>query len=171
MVIESTRGLEQAWVTLVAHACPLPELARSHRLLGSRRGGNVDLQVKFLAPLLQARKRLEGESDLDARVATFDARALRERVSAALQGLAKDAYPTSAPDRRALEAELEEAMASLFSGIDSMESKARAFRDAPEAVRFMAWRDWVSAVSNVFAVADSGWARASRLLPSAAKSK
>jgi hypothetical protein len=169
MVFESNRGLQHAWASLLALACPLPELVRDHRLLGSRRGGHVGLQARFLAPLLQARKRLEEEGDLDARVATLDARALRERLATAVQGLAKDVYPASHPDRRALEAELEEALDSLFSGIDAIELAAKQFRDAPEAIRFTAWRRWVSAVSHVFALADRGWANAARLLPSTVK--
>ena len=169
VVLESHRGLEQAWASLVELACPLPELTRAHRLLGSTRGGHVDLQPKLLAPLLQARKRLETEADLDARVSTFDARALRERLNSALQALGRESYPASHPDRRALEAELEEAMDSLFVGLDAVESSAGLFRSAPEAIRFMAWRDWVATVSTVFALADTGWASAARLLPGTVK--
>ena len=169
VVVESTRNLQHAWVTLVERSCLLPELARGHRLLGSRRGGPVDQQGRFLAPLLQARRRLEEEADLEARVAAIDARALRERLDGALQAIAKDAYPLSSPDRRALEAELEEAMTPLFHGIRSMEATARHFRSAPEAIRFLAWREWVASVSNVFAQADSGWASAASLLPVSTK--
>jgi hypothetical protein len=165
VTLEASRGLQHAWVSLVSHACPLPELARGHRLLGSRRGGHVDLQAKFLAPFVQARKRLAEEADLDARVATLDARALRDRLSATVQGFAKDAYPASQPDRRALEAELEEALASLFGGISALEQAAGHFRKAPESVRFTAWREWVSSAARVFALADNSWASAARLLP------
>ncbi len=168
-VVESVRGLDQAWVALVERACPLPELARGHRLLGSRRGGSMDAQARFLAPLLQARRRVEEESDLDARVSALDTKVLRERFDAALKTIARDAYPSSHPDRRGLEAELEEAMASFFHGLDVMESAAVHFRAAPEPIRFIAWRDWVSAVANAFTLADSGWANAARLLPSTVK--
>jgi hypothetical protein len=163
--IESARGLQDAWVTLLARACPLPELARSHRLLGSRRGGSPDAQVRFMAPLVQARRRLEDGPDLDARVAALDARALRDRIDLALQGIAKDSVPANLPDRRALEAELEEAMGTLFARLDALDLSAQAFRNAAEPVRFSAWRDWVAAVSNVFAAADSGWSGVARLLP------
>ena len=170
MVLASDRGLEHAWATMVERSCPLPELARSHRLLGSRRGGAVDRQAKFLAPLLQARRRLEEEADLDARVATLDAKALRERIDAALRTLASEAFPSSNPDRRGLEAELEEAMASLFSGMDSMERAAKHFRSAPDQTRFTAWRDWVTAVTRVYALADTSWASTAKLLPAGAGS-
>ena len=56
-------------------------------------------------------------------------------------------------------------MAPFFAGLDAMESAATHFRSAPETIRFIAWREWVSAVSTAFALADSGWASAARLLP------
>jgi hypothetical protein len=165
VAIESGHGLDLAWVSLIGRVCPLPELARSHRLLGSRRGGSVDAQARFLAPLLQARRRVEDESDLDARVTTFEAKTLRDRLASAIQAIAKDACPASSPDRRGLEAELEEAMAPLFERLGALEVAAETFRSAPESIRFAAWRDWVAVVSNVFALADSGWASAAQLLP------
>lgn len=165
--IEAKHGLEHAWVQLVVRACPIPELARTHRLLGSRRGGSVDAQARFLAPLIQARKRLEESGDLQSRISAIEARALRDRIIVAIQTIAKEAHPTSQPDRRGLEAELEEVMAALFAELDAMDSAATHFRSAPEAIRFIAWRSWVSHVTNVFTLADTGWADASRLLPSA----
>ena len=167
--IESSQGLDVAWVQLVERTCPVPELVRSHRLLGSRRGGSADAQVKFLAPLLQARKRVEGASDLQTRVALLEGRILRERVVAALQTIARDVYPVSHPDRRGLEAELDEAMIPFYRELDRLDAAAKVFRDAPEAVRFLAWRQWISALSNAFALADSGWANAARLLPTSIK--
>jgi hypothetical protein len=166
VAIESSRGLEFEWVQLVERACPLPELARAHRRLGSRRGGSAEAQAKFLAPLLQARKRVEEAKDLESRVAALEARILRERIDTVLQAIAKDAHPASAPDRRGLEAELEEAMSAFFAGLAAVESAAKTFRGAPEAIRFLAWREWVLAVSSAFTLADTGWANASHLLPS-----
>lgn len=165
IVVEAGRDLESAWFELLQRVCPLPELARSHRLLGSRRGGSVHAQSRFLAPLIQARRRMEAEMDLEARVTAIEARVLRERIAASLQAIAREAYPASNPDQRGLEAELEEALAPFFAGVKAMESAAAHFRSAPEASRFVAWREWMSAVSNTFALADSGWAHAARLLP------
>jgi len=162
--IESHQGLDVAWVQLIERACPVPELVRSHRLLGSRRGGSADAQVKFLAPLLQARKRVEGAPDLETRVAQLEGRILRERVVAALQTIAKDVHPASHPDRRGLEAELDEAMVPFYRGLDKLDAAAKYFRDAPEPIRFLAWHRWISELSNAFALADSGWASAARLL-------
>lgn len=166
--VESPRtgaGLEQAWTTIIARACPVPEVARGHRRLGSRRGGHAAAQARFFAPLLQARRTLEEQPDLEVRVAGFDARLLRERIDSALAAIARDAYPASAPDRRALEAELEESMAPLFAALDGLSRAAGDFRAADEPVRFMAWRRWVAAAGSVFARADSAWSHAARLLP------
>lgn len=163
--LHSSEGLDQVWVTLVARVCPLPELARGHRVLGSRRGGRVDLQAALLTPLLQARRRLEDEKDIDARVMSMDARALRERLDAAVRAIAQDVHPASPPDRRGLEAELEEAMSRLHGDLEAMAASAERFREAPEQARFSTWRQWVSAVQRVYAEADACWASAARLLP------
>lgn len=165
VAINAHQGLEHAWAQLIARACPLPELARSHRMLGSRRGGAGAAQARFLAPLLQARRRLSDVTDLDARVAAIEAEALRQRMAQALHAIAADTYPASAPDRRSLVAELEEALAGFFDGLQAMELAAEHFRTAPEPIRFAAWRRWMAATARAFALADTGWAVAARLLP------
>ena len=164
--VDSKEGLELVWVQLIERACPLPELARDHRLLGSRRGGSVAAQARFLNPLLDARKRLEKEPDLETRVALLDARQLRDRVLAALGAIASDTFPASQPDRRALEAELEEAMTGFFRQLDSVDAAAKYFRGAPEAIRFSAWREWANRVVDAYSLADGAWATASRFIPS-----
>ncbi len=164
VTMESPGGLDLAWLTIVARACPLSEIARGHRLLGSRRGGPASAQARLLAPLVQARRNMEQQPDLEVRMALFDARPLRERLEAALQAMARDASPGGGPERRALEAELEEAMSGLFRGIEVMDEAARHFREAAEPVRFIAWREWVSKVAIVFGLADSDWSGAARLL-------
>ncbi|HEX6315512.1 MAG TPA: hypothetical protein VFZ73_11660 [Gemmatimonadaceae bacterium] len=165
VAIQATHGLEHAWVQLTARACPLPELARSHRTLGSRRGGAGEAQARFLAPLLQARRRLNDVADLDARVAAMEAGALRERMSRTLQAIATDAFPASVPERRSLVAELEEALAGFFEGLQAMDAAAEHFRTAPESIRFEAWRAWMATTARTFALADTGWASAASLLP------
>jgi hypothetical protein len=168
-VIESKQGLELAWVQLLERACPFPELARDHRLLGSRRGGSVGAQSRFLGPLLDARKRLEKQPDLESRIAALDAMLLRDRVVASIQAIARDAFPASQPDRRALEAELEEVLAAFFRELDSVHAAAAIFHAAPESVRFNAWRDWVARVLHAYALADGAWATAARFLPDPGK--
>jgi hypothetical protein len=165
LALESEAGLDQAWVTLTACACRLPEFTRGLRALGSRRGGDHDAQARFFAPLLHARRRLEEEADPGSRVAAFDARQLRERLDQALRAFAADTYPRSAPDRRALQAELLDIAEPLFTALGALETSALRWREADESLRFDLFRDWVRTVGAVFADADRSWSRAAPLIP------
>ena len=126
-------------------------------------------QARLLGPLLEARKRLEKEPDLDSRIAALDAIQLRDRVVASLHAIAREAFPASHPDRRALEAELEEVMAGFFRELDAVHAAAMTFRTVSPAVRFNAWRDWAGRVLNAYALADGAWATAARFLPGQGK--
>ena len=167
IVVDDDQGLDGTWVALVAHACPVPEFTRGLRWLGSPRGGHAAAQARFLAPFLQARRRLEDEPDLDRRVAAFDAGAIGERLDGALAGIAAGLYPESAPDRRALEAELGECVRPLHRALAGLDAAARAFGAAPDESRFVAWHAWVDAVQGVFSEADRAWGAALAVLPSA----
>lgn len=169
LVMEAKDGLDRAWVVLVRHACPVPEFTRGLRTLGSARGGggHHEGQARFFAPLLQARRRLEDEPDLDGRVVAFDASALRDRVLQVLRALAAEAYPSSAADRRAIEAELLDAVEPLLVRLRSLERLAKAWPEADESVRLDVWRSWVESVKAVFMDADHCWSAASRILPPA----
>jgi hypothetical protein len=166
--METTSRLDTAWAALVARSCPIPEFARSHRHLGSKRGGAIAAQSRFLAPLLQMRRELQAETDLDRRVQALSAGLLRDRLQDVLGKLAAEAHPSSAPDRRGLLAELNEAMAPLFGRIDEMEAAARGYAAATEEERFDAWREWVATVMAVYVSADLGWSAAAGLLPAGA---
>jgi hypothetical protein len=163
--LESDDGMDQAWVGLTSCACRLPEFTRGLRALGSRRGGDHDAQARFFAPLLHARRRLEEEPDPGKRVAAFDAGTLRGRLDQALRTFAAESYPRSAPDRRALQAELLDLAEPLFSRLSALEKAALRWHDADESRRFDLWREWVSMVGRVFADADRSWARAAPLIP------
>lgn len=152
---------------LVARACPVPELARSHRRLGSQRGGAVELQAKFLAPFMQVRRDLQAERDLDRRVTSLKAAVLRERLNGVLDGIASEAHPSSAPDRRGLRAELDEVAAPLFEAIDGVERAAREFSVMAEEQRFDGWRAWIDRVAVLFSRADLAWHEVSALVSGA----
>jgi hypothetical protein len=172
--LEGDTGLERAWVSLTALSCPIPEFTRGLRTLGSRRVGarkavhaDASAQTRFFAPLLQARRRLEQEGDLDRRLTAFEAPLLAERMTQVLTLLAAEYYPGSAPDRRALEAELFEAAAPLFAGLDALQVAEERYRGAADERRFVAWRAWTGDVAAVFADADRSWRAAFPLLPPA----
>jgi len=163
--LEADEGLDRAWVSLVDLACPLPEFMRGLRALGSTRGGDDAVQSRFLTPLLYARRRLEDERDLENRLDSFNARQLAERISQAVGALAAESFPKSAPDRRALEAELLDALEPLFARLHDLHGVAERFLASAPEVRFDAWRSWVDDVAAVFAEADRSWRAAVQLLP------
>ena len=165
MRLDADTGLDRAWVLLVARACPVPEFTRGLRALGSRRGGDAAAQVRFFAPLLQARRRLEEEADVERRLEVFSAPDLMERMRQTVAALATEWYPHTGPDHRALEAELLDALDALFARFEALGTSASRFREAPEAARFDHWRHWLGEVAGVFADADAGWSAAVRCLP------
>ena len=166
-MLEADRGLDRAWVALVQRACPLPEFTRGLRMLGSRRGGNPEAQGRYFAPLLQARRRLEEEGEPERRLAAFDASVLSERLQQNLQAMASASHPANPPDRRALEAELQEATEALFARLATLHNVAESYRTAADAVRFDAWRRWVGAVADVFVHADRSWSAVAEAFPAA----
>src|SRR5690606_15254807 len=160
------RGLERAWAGLLARACRVPEFARGLRTLGSPRARvNRETETRFFAPLLQARRRVEDEGEPDQRVAAFAARLVAERLQQLIAALATEAYPESAPDRRALEAELLEATEALFARLEEVDEAAERFRQAPDESRFEHWRTWTARVAAAFAEADRSWVVIAGLLP------
>ncbi len=163
--LEGVQALDRAWVAIVARACPLPEFTRGLRVLGSRRGGDRDAQSRFFAPLLQARRRLEEETDFDRRLDAFQAPALSERLSQVIAALAAERCPDRAPDRRALEAQLTDAAAAVFTRLRALEATTARARSAPDEQGFVAWRAWVAHVTAVFVAADRSWSAAVDLLP------
>lgn len=167
LVMEADRGLDRAWRGLVSHACPVPEFTRGLRVLGSPRAEAHETETRFFAPLIQARRRIEDEGEPERRVAAFAARHLVERFQQLLATLAMEAHPDSAPDRRALEAEMLEATEALFARLDEVQQAAEHYEAASEDTRFDQWRAWVARVAAVFAEADRSWVTMSRVLPTA----
>jgi hypothetical protein len=144
---------------IAAQVCTLPELTRPLRSLGSRRGRLGAEHDRFFAPLLAARRRGERATDLRARLRAFDAAAITTSLDEAIAAFARDRFPRSAPDRRALEAELIEIAAPLRTALDSLDLYAKRAAETPGAddTAFVRWRSWCGAVQEVFDRADSCW--------------
>jgi len=171
VTMDAESSLEDAWVALVERACPLPEFTRSYRHLGSRRGGPPEVQARILAPLLQLRRQVHEERDLERRVAAIDAQVIRQRLLDAIATLANDSYPGSAPDRRGITVELEEALAPLFEGIERVGTAGERFRASGPDRRFHAWREWVEEASRMFAEADRAWLSATGVIPNSGRGR
>lgn len=134
----------------------LPEFTRSLRALAvpSAPGSDHD---RIVAPLIQARAQAHRVQSLEAQVAAFDAARLERAWREAIGTLAAERHPRSAPDRRALVAELEQLAAPLWQALARLQLAAAAARTAPADRRQAAWTQWVAAVRKVFEAADDWW--------------
>ncbi len=144
---------------ITGQVCTLPELTRPLRSLGSRRGRLGSEHDRFFAPLLAARRRGERATDVRSRLKAFDAAGIANALDESIDAFARDRYPRSAPDRRALEAELLELALPLRSALDALEVYALRAADTPDAddTAFVRWRSWCGAVQEVFDRADRCW--------------
>ena len=138
-------------------ALALPELTRTMHGMGSRRGRPGVEHDRFFAGLLAARRSAEGFAEPESRLAAFDPRHLTQSINTLLAELAAERFPQSAPDRRALEAELLEYAERLQLAIDALGSAADDVRTGNNAVRLARWRDWTRAAQRVFEEADRCW--------------
>ena len=138
-------------------ALALPELTRTMHGLGSRRGRPGVEHDRFFAGLLAARRSAEGFTEPESRLAAFDPRRLTQSINTLFAELAAERFPESAPDRRALEAELLEYAERLHLAIDALGSAADDVRTGNNAVRLARWRDWTRAAQRVFEEADRCW--------------
>ena len=134
----------------------LPEFTRSLRALAvpSASGSDHDRVFK---PLIQARTAAHKVHALDAQVAAFDATRLEREWREAIAAFAAVRHGRSAPDRRALEAELDTLGAPLWSALQALQQSAAATRTVAVAERKAAWERWVLAVQHVFDTADDWW--------------
>lgn len=158
LAISGSRELNRAWGIVVERACILPEMTRGLRSLGTSRGGSAQLQTRFFGPLLHARRRIQEPDALEWRVAHFDARALSGRFGETIRELALERFPDSPPDRRALEAELSEALEPLANTLDVLAEATERIRSDPDGQRFVTWRAWTRQLRRVFLEADRAWA-------------
>lgn len=160
-------ALDRAWFAVSQRACALPEVARGLRALGAEHRRHAVARERFFAPLLQARRRLEGEEPVDWRVAGFDAETLSERFRAMLAALALERHADRPPHRRALEAGLLDACESLFAQLQRVAESGRAVHAADDSRRFTEWREWAREVRSLFAHADRAWGTVAEVLTDA----
>jgi hypothetical protein len=150
-------ALQSFGAQIVSAALVLPEFTRTMRGLGSRRGHTGADHDRYFAGLLAARRAAEGFVEPESRLAAFDPRRLTQAITTLLGEMASERYPESAPDRRALEAELLEHAERLYGALDALGETADQVRASGNAVRLARWRDWTWAVLRVFEEADRSW--------------
>lgn len=141
----------------------LPEFTRSLRALAVPSGPGSD-HDRIFAPLIQARTAANKVHAMEAQLAAFDAARLERAWRDAIVELAKDRHPRSAPDRRALQAELEELGIPVWTALAAVDKAAAAAREAPTALRQAGWERWVVTVQRLFEAADDWWRAAQPVL-------
>lgn len=147
---------------------PLPEFTRSLRALAVPSAPGSDHDVIF-APLLEARRAAHRASSLAQQLAAFDAAKLERNWRAAISSLAERRHPKSAPDRRALAAELDLLATALWRSVAELGRLAEQVKRASATdARRAAWERWVEGVRAVFRAADDWWESA---LPALADSR
>lgn len=144
---------------LLSRCRMLPELTRTLRALGSRRGmsarADAGEQQRFFAPLITARRQAaqaEGPTDT---IAAFDCLTLTRALDATLRRFANDRYTENGPERRAFEAALMDACEPLRESIDALRPLSDEARTAVDDLR--RWRAWSAQLRAIFEVADRAW--------------
>jgi hypothetical protein len=142
----------------------LPELMRSLRSVGSRRGppndnaAASDEQDRFFASLLEARKAAALAISRSQIVGAFEARRLTAAISATVRGYAADRFGARASARRAFEAELFEIIEPLRDALQELGTLADPVRSSPSTIVADAqWDPWLAQLRVVFHLADSSW--------------
>lgn len=142
---------------LLDQACAMPELTRGLKSLGSSRGTPVEAHDRWFAPLLAARRSVEGVSDPMRQVMLLEASALALEIERAIGEIAASRAPGDARERRAVEAALEEEAEAVFIAIAGMKLAGDALGGGALDTRMVDWRRWVEAVRGVFRAVDDAW--------------
>ena len=146
---------------LLARCRTLPELTRTLRAFGSRRGAESAARAtRRAAAFLRAAHRTraaqagQAQSANDA-IAAFDGSTLARALDADAPQFANERHAEVGPARRALEAALVDACEPLRDSIDQLR---RAGEDARASVDDLSvWRAWAAQLRATFEVADRVW--------------
>jgi hypothetical protein len=146
---------------LLVRCRALPELTRTLRGFGSRRGsrGVRDSahrdQQRFFAPLLDARRKAWGTREPAATIAAFDAVSLAAGFDAILVSFATERHGDNAPARRALMAELIDLSELFREALDALKESAGEATAATDNLKL--WRAWAMRLRATFETADRVW--------------
>jgi hypothetical protein len=148
---------------IVTRCFVLPELTRTLRTFGSRRGQRgrrpnaAADQQRFFAPLVDARRVASKSPPPSAgeTIAAFESAALTRALDEALRKFANERFGQNGPLRRALEAELGDSAEPLQAALRTLGERASEAREQADEIR--AWRAWAISLRNVFEAADRVW--------------
>lgn len=148
-------------------ACRVPELTRGLREFGMTRGYSsatsgagatlARAHDAWFAPLLAARRAVQGVSDPLRQAALMDGAALSVQMLQVLTDLSAQLAPDTPAEQRALEAVMEDESASLFDALTRMAMAGDALQGGAPDTQLADWRRWVDEVRRAFAAADDSW--------------
>ncbi|WP_434479888.1 hypothetical protein [Gemmatimonas sp.] len=151
---------------VIDRACLMPELTRGLRELGAvrrtdvRRDGRSPLHVAhdlWFAPLLSARRAVQGVSDPSRQVMLMDGAALSAAMLEASAQIATALAPNNAAEQRAAEAAIEDEAAPMFAALERLRIAGDVVRIGASDTQLADWRRWVQTAREVFAAADDAW--------------
>lgn len=145
-------------------ACVVPELTRGLRALGSRRGTIGASHDAWFAPLLAARRAIEGVSDPLRQVALLNAQQLHDTMITMIADLAAIRAPGDPALRRAIEAVLEEECEPMFTALNLLAIAGDALLGGAPDTRLLDWRRWIAMLRAVFEAADDAWGRGAEII-------
>ena len=156
---------------IVTRCFVLPELTRTLRTFGSRRGRQgrrttaAAEQQRFFAPLVDARRTASKSSSPAETMAAFESAALTRALEDALRRFAVERFGQNGPARRALEAELVDSSEPLQTALRVLAERAKEAREHADEIR--AWRSWAVSLRDVFEAADRVWVALDQALDAA----
>lgn len=147
-----------------ARTCVVPELTRGLRTFGSLRGAPGAVHDAWFAPLLAARRAVEGECNIERQLAVMDAPRIAQAMHDAMTQIAVIAAPGDAATQRAVEAAIEEEAEGMFGMLAGLSAAAERLAGARPETRIADWRRWVRALGDVYTAADEAWGRVQKEL-------
>lgn len=166
-------SLRALGAALTEAACKVPEVMRGGRSssLSLQHSENPELRQahdRWLAPLLSARRALQGISDPERQVALFDGTRLADEMQRCLAEIAAVAAPGAGVQQqarqRALGAALEDEAEGLFRALDRVALAGNVLSGGATDTRFADWRQWIDAVQQAYGAADEAWQGVRELL-------
>ncbi len=162
--LDGTAELEECGRRLRARACSLPELTLALRGLGSARAQPGRDHDRFFGPLLAARRAAQRAADAAGRLTAVRAPALAAEMERVCHEFAVERFPENLPERRALEAELDDMAAPMHASLRRLATLAAGVASAGDDTAFVAWRAWAAECRALFVSADRCWLAAVPLL-------
>lgn len=150
----------------------LPELTRTLRAFGSRRGSRSGRaaapaeQQRFFEPFIAARRSALHVEGL-AVIGAFDGAALTAALDDTLRRFAADRHIDAGPARRALEAELSDLSEPLRDALLALGQAGTAALESTDDLAL--WRAWSAQLHATFEIADRVWMALDSALAAAAR--